>query len=142
MTKLQKVLLGIVIGGLIFSGYMSATKLFTDTCVFNTSCPYFLGYPACYTGFLLYLTLFLFLLFGIIRKHISEKLLLSVNIVSCIGVLFSGKFALSEFHVLFDEGMGAFIQSFPLCAVGLLFFLAIFIVGVVSESRCQNGICE
>jgi hypothetical protein len=142
MSVLQKILFGTIVGGVFFSGYMSAVKLFQDTCLWNTSCPYFLGYPACYIGFLVYLTLFLFMIFGMIRKQITEKVLLSVNIVACIGVLFSGKFAYPELHVLFQEGVSAFIRSVPLCAIGLMFFVAIFTLGVIAESRCQNGMCK
>ncbi len=142
MTMLQKMILSTILGGLIFSGFMSGVKIVNDTCVWNTTCPYFFGYPACYTGFLMYLVLFIVFLTGTLRKKFSEKLFLAGNVVSFLGVLFSGKFAAPEFSTLFREGVGAFAQSVPLCAIGFIFFVLIFVLGVVAEMRCTNGICE
>ena len=45
--------------GVLFSGYLSGIKFFTSTCAFNESCPIFLGLPACYFGFALFLILFI-----------------------------------------------------------------------------------
>ncbi len=51
-------LLGLALLGFLFSGYYAATKFFTDTCAFGETCPYFLGYPACYYGFGMFTVLF------------------------------------------------------------------------------------
>ena len=46
------------LAGILFSGYLSAIKFFSATCAFNEPCPYFLGYPACYFGFGMFLIIF------------------------------------------------------------------------------------
>ena len=44
-----RITLGLASGGTAFSGYLSAVRLLTGSCAFNESCPFFLGYPACWT---------------------------------------------------------------------------------------------
>jgi hypothetical protein len=59
MKALIVILLALASAGLLFSGYLSAVNLFSGTCAFNETCPYFLGYPACWYGFAMYLIIFL-----------------------------------------------------------------------------------
>ena len=35
----------LTLSGVLFSGYMSSIRFFSDQCAFNEPCPYFLGYP-------------------------------------------------------------------------------------------------
>ena len=54
---MKKTIFILGLSGLVFAGYLSAIKLFNEKCAFNEACPYFLGYPACYYGFVMYLAI-------------------------------------------------------------------------------------
>jgi uncharacterized membrane protein len=114
--------------GLLFSGYLSGIKFFSDTCAFGESCPYFLGYPACYYGFVMYVLLFLtsiLTLVGKFNEHIGAKLVLSV---ASLGVLFAGYFTFRELPKLFSDGLTAYVLGLPTCALGLIFYILIWVI--------------
>jgi uncharacterized membrane protein len=125
---MQKSLLALSLAGLGFSGYLSGVKFFTDGCAFNEACPYFLGYPACYFGFAMYviLTALSVLLFV---GHIERPLIVRGIIgVSVLGIIFAGYFTLGEISTLFTEGFGAYMLGLPTCALGLIFYVTISII--------------
>ena len=127
----KTLLLILSLGGLAFSGYLSAVKLFTKTCAFNESCPYFLGYPACYYGFTMYLLLTIFSALMVTDKLEIKKSLMSIGVVSFLGVIFAGYFTFKELPVMLEKGLKAYILGLPTCALGLIFYTAIFLISVI-----------
>lgn len=113
------------VGGLLFSGYLSAVKLFTETCAFNESCPYFLGYPACYYGFVMYLVIAVLGGLHVAHKIDGKKANEIILWVSFLGILFAGYFTVYELPLLFTEGLSAYVLGLPTCALGLIFYLII-----------------
>lgn len=115
----------LAIAGLLFSGYYAGTKFFVGTCAFGETCPYFLGYPACYYGF----TLFVVLTIAAVRAYMSDACRIratrAIRVVSLIGVLFAGYFTLLELPLLWNEGLAAYFFGLPTCAIGLLVYLAL-----------------
>src|SRR3989344_9193386 len=138
-NKTSVALLVLSIAGLLFSGYLSGVKLFTSTCAFNEACPYFLGYPACYFGFVMFLllTLFSFKLVADKAEHLEG--LLGIKILSVLGILFAGYFTFLEIPVLLKDGLGAYIFGLPTCTLGFLFYLAIAILAffVVKPNKSE-----
>jgi len=71
-TLALKIILGISIAGLIFSGYLSYTELFAGYCGASKlgmgSCTNVLQIPACVYGFVMYLVVFILALLGIREK--------------------------------------------------------------------------
>jgi len=121
---MKKTLFGVGIAGVLFSGYLSAVKLFSNTCAFNESCPFFLGYPACYYGFVLFALIALlagFLYFG--KGHV-KTLLNRLALVSLVGIVFSGYFVIQEIP-----------NYLSTCSLGLLFYILVFILSIVAHSR-------
>lgn len=134
MNKDKKIITLFVLGiaGLLFSGYLSGVKFFSTVCAFNESCPYFWGYPACYFGFAMFFTITTFaslLLFSKIKKNIG---LAGLVAVSFLGILFAGNFTIKEIPILLQEGLGAYVLGLPTCAMGLVFYVLIFIMSVYS----------
>lgn len=113
-------------GGLLFSGYHSGLKFFNDTCAFNESCPYFLGYPACYYGFAMYLVLVIYSLLIFFNKIEIRKGTEITLLVSSLGILFAGYFSFRELPTLMEKGISAYVFGLPTCALGLTFYLIIF----------------
>lgn len=124
--------------GVMFSGYLSGVKFFTETCAFNESCPYFLGYPACYYGFGLFLTLFI--LSGLLLwQKVGNKMgLIFISVVSSLGVLFAGYFTLKELPILLEEGLSAYLLGLPTCALGLVFFVVILFVSLLTLRKIES----
>jgi len=116
------------IGGILFSGYLSGVKLFTEGCAFNESCPYFLGYPACYYGFVMFLLLTIFSYMLFFGKSSLNKGSKNMIFVSFFGILFAGYFTFKELPVLFEKGLSEYVLGLPTCALGLLFYLIIFFI--------------
>lgn len=125
--------------GVLFSGYMSGVKLFSKTCAFGETCPLFLGMPACYIGFILFLSLFLVSIMFMLNKRevivISKKLFY----ISLIGVIYSLYFAIPELPVLFKKGFSAYFFGLPTCVLGSIFFITIFIGAIVFKSKLAKS---
>lgn len=120
------------IAGLLFSGFLSAVKFFSNTCALGETCPIFLGLPACYFGFAMYLALAILSVFFVTRKF--ARIRMALISVSGLGIFFAGYFTGKELPTLFAEGIGSFVLGLPTCAWGLLFYVAIFILTVSSTT--------
>ena len=121
------------IGGTLFSGYLSGVKLLTQTCAFNEPCPYFLGYPACWYGFAMFLALLAFSLLGRSGKMAAGSAAKGLLTVSILGTLFAGSFVVQEFYGWFVAGHASFYGfGLPTCVYGLVFYLALLILSARS----------
>ena len=129
-SALFKTIFGFVLAGLAFSGYLSGVKLFTATCAFGSQCPIFLGYPACYTGFVVYAVLAVLMLMAQMKEGFTRNLLSAVTAVSLFGAVFSGYLTATELPILFREGFVAFVKSLPLCSIGFIFYTVIFVLAL------------
>jgi uncharacterized membrane protein len=133
-TKVS-VLFVLSIAGVLFSGYLSGVKFFTQTCALSEPCPYFLGYPACYYGFAMFLTLFIISGLLFVNKINPKTGLTYMSGVSLLGILFAGYFTLRELPILFVKGFGAYILGLPTCALGMIFFVIIFILALYARAH-------
>lgn len=128
----------LTIAGLLFSGYLSFTKLLSGSCAFNESCPYFLGYPACWYGFLMYLAMFIAICSALLKKISGRACAWFTTIVSLLGILFAGSFVVQEIAELRVTGT----LGLSTCAYGLIFYVAIFIISffaIRQISHSKNG---
>jgi uncharacterized membrane protein len=128
------------VAGMLFAGYMSAVKFLSDTCAFDKPCPYFLGFPACYYGLAMFSAIVFFLVLD--YWHIIQERTAGIAVlaVSALGILFSGYFTLGELPTLFNKGLGAYFFGLPTCAIGLVFYIAIFVMALMAFM--QNNIKE
>ncbi len=128
------------VAGLLFSGYLSGVKFFTDTCAFNEGCPYFLGYPACYVGFALFLAL-TYVSFQVITSRMYDRKGFKwMEVIGLLGVVFAGYFTFQEIPELFQSGFRAYVLGLPTCALGLIFY--ILIVYISSRSLSKRKVPE
>jgi uncharacterized membrane protein len=127
---MYKTLFALATGGFLFSGYMSGVKFFSGNCAFNEGCPYFLGYPACYYGFVMFTVIFIVAGLLLFRKMDAGKALTSLTAVGVLGILFAGKYTIDELPLLFDQGLGAYLLGLPTCAYGLVFYVAITVLAL------------
>ena len=67
MRTSLKVILGISVAGILFSGYLSYSELIASKCVLG-GCSYVLGAPACVYGFVMYTIVFVVALLGLRSK--------------------------------------------------------------------------
>jgi len=118
------------LGGVLFAGYLSSYKLFTKTCAFGESCPIFLGYPACYYGFAMFLTLFIASAVGLFGKSESAKATaMKVNAwVSLAGIIFAGSLTFGEVWPWFTAGVKFYDLGLPTCSYGLVFYVILFVL--------------
>ncbi|OGH07197.1 MAG: hypothetical protein A2171_02120 [Candidatus Levybacteria bacterium RBG_13_35_9] len=126
MERINKVILLFSIAGLLFAGYLSSYKLLNNACALNESCPYFLGYPACYFGFAMYLAITIFASLLVFKKIKEQFALNAILTVSFLGILFAGYYTVGELPLLFANGLSAYVLVLPTCALGLIFYIAIF----------------
>lgn len=132
---MRKTIFGLGILGVLFSGYLSAVKLFSNTCAFGETCPYFLGYPSCYYGFVMFLLIAIFGWRYANRKGQSRLNLNWLSGISFLGILFAGYFTLGELPALISDGLSAYILGLPTCALGLIFYVIVFILSIMAHSR-------
>lgn len=125
---MNTVLFYCTLAGLIFSGYMSGIKFFTSQCAFGETCPLFFGFPACYFGFLMFLILSVSAGLIVFTQIPRKILLLDIAATACLGILFAGYFTLKELPLLFEQGLSAYMFGLPTCALGLIFYVAIFAI--------------
>jgi hypothetical protein len=126
------------LAGVLFSGYMSFIKLFSKTCAFGETCPLFMGFSACYFGFLLFLTLFILSLILATKKHKDKILTNSIFFVSLLGFLFAFYYSAGEMPLLIQNGFGFYKFGLPTCMLGFLFFLIIFILSIKFKKKVRH----
>ncbi len=124
----NKIIFFLGLAGLLFSGYLSSIKLFTSTCAFNEPCPYFLGYPACYFGFGMFLIIFISALLGLMKKTPNRTMSKTIVWISFLGILFAGYFTIPEIGILLSGVDAGYSLGLPTCAYGLIFYIIIFII--------------
>ncbi len=137
-TLYLRSVLWLSLAGSLFSGYLSAKKLFTNTCAFNESCPYFFGYPACWFGFGLFFIIFILSVLGntdIVSEKRSRNL---ITLFSFLGVLFAGRFVIQELQQFIQTSSANYALLFPTCAYGLLFFILVFAISLIATKEI-NG---
>lgn len=118
------------LAGVLFSGYLSGTKLFSSVCAFGETCPIFLGLPACYYGFIMFFLLAVFSIVLALDKWNLKALSKALLITSLVGVIFAGKFAIEELPLFFQNGFGSYTFGLPTCVMGWLFFIVVFVLSV------------
>lgn len=131
---------GLGLAGLLFSGYLSAVKYLTNTCALSEPCPYFLGYPACWYGFGMYLIIFSVALLALLGA-ISVRLMARAHVVVGVaGVLFAGYFTIPEIVRLVSGSGVRYALGLPTCAYGLIFYILItfFAVRYLSASNQET----
>ena len=126
----NKIMFWLGLAGLLFSGYLSAIKLFSATCAFNEPCPFFLGYPACYFGFGLFLIIFISAILGLTKAVSNKAMSKAIAYISFLGILFAGYFTVPEIKLLFSGTDTGYSLGLPTCTYGLVFFVIIFIVAI------------
>ena len=137
-TLYLRSVLWLTFAGSLFSGYLSAKKLFTNVCAFNESCPYFLGYPACWFGFGLFFILFILSILGI-TGIVSEKRSRNlITLFSFLGVLFAGRFVIQELQQFIQTSSVNYALLFPTCAYGLLFFILVFAISLIATKEIDG----
>ncbi len=125
----KKVVLALGAAGVLFSGYLSGVKFFSARCAFGEGCPLFLGKPACYFGFALFLLIFISAAFWVFSRH-ERMARYGAFVFSLLGTLFAGRFTVAELPLLFDRGFKAYALGLPTCALGLIFFAAVLFITV------------
>ncbi len=130
-------LFGLSLLGSLFSGYLSAVKLFTDTCAFGEGCPRFLGYPACYFGFALFFILLVSVVLTVFQKISHTTCAKIMSLVSLLGVVFAGRFVLEEVVRTMDKGFVVTMLGLPTCAYGLVFYILVLITALKLKSRTR-----
>lgn len=121
----------LTLAGVLFSGYMSGVKVFSSNCAFDEPCPLFLGFPACYYGFGLFLIMFGAAIFTFARKLGPGTGRITLRVVSLAGILFAGYFVIQEIHRYRAGETAGGALVLPTCAYGLIFFSLIFAVSFV-----------
>ena len=127
---MRYILLACSTGGLLFSGYLSSVKFFSGYCALAQPCPYFLGYPACYYGFVMFVVVTA-LAWIYARRLLDDAVVLKWIVwLSGIGVLFAGYFVYNELPVIMSAIKALSIKDMPSCVYGFIFYVLIFVVGM------------
>ncbi len=134
---MRKIIFGLSMAGLLFAGYMSGVKFFTQTCAFSEPCPLFLGYPACYFGLAMFAVLAIFSGRLLFSKTTQARALPAILAFSLAGILFAGYFSVRELPLLFSQDFGTYVLGLPTCTLGLIFYVLIFIAA--SRQRFDKG---
>ncbi len=128
VKNIQTILI-LSIAGFLFSGYLTAVKLFSGSCPLTDGCTYFLGFPSCLWGFLMFGTIlvsaFLYMRAG--KSEERKKYHSIFQTVSGIGILFAGYYAFNE--IFFPSCLiqpCTYTLILPSCAYGLVMYALIF----------------
>ena len=120
----------ITAGGVVFSGYLSGVKLLNGVCAFDEPCPLFLGYPVCYTGLALFVSLFLVSATALTTRTTMRWPVGTTLGLSVLGVLFAGRLTLVE--MVARGRLPLYGMGLPTCAYGFLFFLAVLVLSTIA----------
>lgn len=115
------------LAGTLFAGYLSAVKIFSNSCALGETCPYFLGYPACWFGFGFFSIMLISSIIGLFVKYKEKLLNIIILAVSTVGILFAGNFVLQEVTFWMSHQNTSYKLILPTCVYGLIFYILIFI---------------
>jgi hypothetical protein len=119
-------------GGTLFAGYLSAVKIFEKVCAFNETCPYFLGYPACYFGFALFAMLLVSTAAAYINRSYKQLVVKINTAVAGLGVLFSVYISVLDLIDFFGREGASYALLLPTCVYGAVFFVVVFVLSLMS----------
>lgn len=122
--------LGLTAAGSLFSGYLSGVRLFTGSCAFNESCPFFLGYPACWYGFAMFASMLGVSVAALLGQVQPEPAAKAIGGISFVGSIFAGHFVLAEFVTWLASRNQSYQLALPTCVYGLVFYIAILTLSV------------
>ncbi len=143
MKKIDSIIL-LAILGTLFSGYLSAVKLFSKTCAIDTGCSYFLDYPTCYYGFAIFALIFLSALANKFCSWGGQKMatarLHALRTFAGAGIIFSTYFSTVEIWQMISKKMvyGALIM--PTCFYGLIFYIWVFALSLKYKAVRNNNL--
>jgi hypothetical protein len=126
------------LAGLLFSGYLSAFKLFNDACALNEPCPYFLGISACWYGFGMFLVIFSAAILSFFKVISIRSLALVSTFVSFLGIVFAGSFTIPEIGNMLSGIAPRYALGLPSCAYGLVFYTLVFILSLLYLKKNKN----
>ena len=119
--------------GTAFAGYLSYERAASGICAFAEPCPFFLGQPACYTGFALFATAFLVSLAALLYK-VEAAWPKAVNFaVAAAGTAFAGWMTRDELAAHSGYRLGL-----PTCAYGLVFFIGLLVWTLAASARHEH----
>jgi len=128
------------LAGTLFSGYLTIGTLVIGACPLKGECPYFLGFPACNYGLIMFGIMLIttsLLLFG--KKRKDHKLLTRITfIVAIAGVLFSGYFSVKELFFTTCVGGCSYVLLLPSRVYGLIMYVVILIVSGIMLHKMKN----
>lgn len=139
--KRLKIISALALAGTLFAGYLSGFKLATGQCALNEPCPLFLGYPACWYGFGLFILMFIISAIAIAGKISSRKAILSISVISVIGIIFAGSFVWSDVTIWIQSGQ-KYALILPSCVYGLIFYIAIFWISFIELRKIRSDRVE
>src|SRR3989344_1562025 len=117
--------------GVLFSGYLSFTKLFLGSCPLKEGCPLFLSYPACYFGFMFFLILLILSI--ILFKSVTKNKLKTVFYISLLAIIFALYSAIKEYIVPSClDGVCDYSLLLPTCVYGLIMYIIVFIMATLA----------
>lgn len=121
--------------GTLFAGYVSAVKIFGGSCAFNEPCPYFLGYPACWYGFVMFCAMLVVSLVAMVKKTEEPWPVQANAVISFLGVLFAGSFVVQEVRYISSWLEADYALLLPSCVYGFIFYIVIFILSVLQMKK-------
>lgn len=133
-SKYNKIIFFVSLVGLLFSGYLSTVKLFTSACAFNETCPYFLGYPTCFYGFLMFLITFATSVLGISARARKERVVIIHGVVSILGIMFASYFIVHDA----SPATGNYALGVPTCVYGFIFYIVIFLFSLKQFAKAKG----
>lgn len=125
-----KVTVGLAAAGTAFSGYLSAVRLLTGSCAFNESCPFFLGYPACWYGFAMFASILGVSMAAFSGHWKTESAAKTIGSIALLGTIFAGHFVWAEVAAWLGAGNASYELVLPTCVYGLVFYAAILVLSV------------
>ncbi len=132
-----KTILGLSVAGVLFAGYLSFFKLFTGNCALNEPCPFFLGYPACWYGLVLFVILMIQSIIALTINFPTCRY--GIPVVSLTGTIFSGSFVYGDVMTWLTSGQ-SYALILPSCVYGFIVFAVIFVLSLLARKQGGAGI--
>jgi hypothetical protein len=101
--------------------------MLSGVCAFEETCPFFLGYPACYTGFALFLSVLMSSGTALLVGATGRWPLVANCALSAAGCALAAKMTVAEVAnpLAWHSPMGM-----PTCAYGFVFFAAVLLLTI------------
>ncbi len=126
---IPKYIVAVALAGVLFSGWLTYSKVISGSCPLTEGCPYLFGLPTCVYGFIMFGAILILSYLWMTNAKKYQKNVEWISRVALFGILFSGYYSFIE--LMYPSCLIApckYSLLLPSCMYGLAMYVVVFVL--------------